>query len=127
MLSFLFGLIVGVCLAMVILHVQGRPAAPSRPASSGRTVVELRQTKGTNAKRWTATVKYDSWGTPYVSNNPSKLSAETLRRDGTTSDHWLYGTEWQRLSGPEVTFGERPANAFGAAKRDPNNKETSGA
>lgn len=76
------------------------------------TVVFLRQNKGVNCQRWESSVRYDSWGSPYVRDHYGWHIPISIFPGGKTSDNWLYGTEWKHKSGPEVTFGKRPTRPF---------------
>lgn len=115
--SLMVGFGVGVAVGAVLFSIL-HPNAPSFN-NSGKTIVELRDTSGVNARRWTTSVHYDSWGAPYVKEGSYGSIGAALYQDGRTSDHFVRGTEWKRISGPPVQFGRRPEHAFGPGY-DPN-------
>ena len=80
-----------------------------------RTRVDLRNMK-TPASRWSSTVRYDIWGTPYARGffvtGPYWCWPITLHADGRTSATWDDGTEWRHKSGPPVRFTPKPKTLF---------------
>lgn len=87
-------------------------------AEDEQTIVFMRSME-TPALHWEAPVLYDAWGTPYVAHQMGVPGMDKeLKRDGTTSDTWLYGTEWKRKSGPEIKWPEpKPRRPFDGMER----------
>jgi hypothetical protein len=116
MIEFILGAVTGVVLPFV-----ASMAWDAFGSLSNSTYVSMRSTR-TPAQRWEARVHYDSWGVPYIPYSTFRSGAacheQTLLRDGTTSDNYLYGTEWKHLSGPPVDFSRKaPRRAFAQSER----------
>lgn len=71
---------------------QKRTMIDMQCGSSGRTM----------GKAWRCSVQYDAFGSPYGKAHDG--SPLRLNKDGTTYDTRMYGTIWERRSGPVVTF-----------------------
>ena len=118
LVSAFLGVLVGMALgAHIFPHRATSDASPQfgalfipKPDGPEKTIVYVRQLRAVNCRHWECEVKYDAWGSPYV--KPRDHYEIGLHPDGTTTEAFVYATQWKHKSGPPVTFGERPKNAF---------------